>query len=67
MSEPTVPSTETEIEEEIDAHVHAGADANPTPEEEAAADSNPLDPAVAEAEKAFNELGANVKGEGELP
>jgi hypothetical protein len=67
MSEPTVPSVETEIEEVVDAHVHAGADAEPTPEEEAAADSNTPDPAVAAAEKAFNEIGANVKGEGKLP
>jgi hypothetical protein len=67
MSEPTLPSVETEIEEEVDAHVHAGADAEPTSEEEAAADSNTLNPAVAEAEKAFNEIGANVKGEGQLP
>jgi hypothetical protein len=67
MSEHTVPSIETTIEEELDAHVPAGADEAPTPEEEAAADSNTPNPEVAVAEEAFNKLGAAVKGEGELP
>ena len=67
MSEHTVPNAATEQEEEIEAHVSADPGPEPTPQEEALADSNSLDPAVARSEKEFNELGANVKGEGQLP
>lgn len=67
MPDHTVPDPSTEDEEARDAEVRSGPDRPPTPDEEAAADRHPLDPAVAEAEKDFNRLGAEVKGEGQLP
>lgn len=67
MPDHTVPNESTKDEEATEAEVPPGADRAPTPDEEAAADSNPLDPKAAEAEKEFNRLGAEVKGEGEIP
>jgi hypothetical protein len=67
MADRTVPNAATKAEEEADAQVKAAADTSATPEEAEAADRNSLDPAAAEAEKTFNELGARVKGEGRLP
>ncbi|HEX4778558.1 MAG TPA: hypothetical protein VFW74_17420 [Acidimicrobiia bacterium] len=39
----------------------------PTADEEKAADSNELDPAVSEHEKDMTKRGADQKGEGRLP
>lgn len=53
--------------ERREAQMPADAGAMPTPEEEAAAEQNSVDPAVAQAEKEAAERGANQKGEGRLP
>jgi len=53
--------------ERREAQMPADAGPMPTPEEEAAAEQNTVDPAVAEAEKEATERGANQKGEGRLP
>lgn len=53
--------------ERREAQMPADAGAMPTPEEEAAAEQNDVDPAVAQAEKEATERGANQKGEGRLP
>ena len=50
-----------------EAQMPADAGQMPTPEEEAAAEQNDVDPAVARAEKEATERGANQKGEGRLP
>jgi hypothetical protein len=42
------------------------ADRPPTPEEEAAADGNTLDPEVSEHEQEMDKIGAEVKGEGQI-
>ncbi|MHB8438992.1 MAG: hypothetical protein ACYDD4_07500 [Acidimicrobiales bacterium] len=47
-------------------NVGGRADRTPTPDEERDADESPLDPDVARHEKEMNELGANVRGEGEI-
>jgi hypothetical protein len=67
MADHTIPDAATEHEEETEAHVHASAGSPPTEEEAKLADSNTPDPSVAAEEKAANERGANVKGEGALP
>jgi hypothetical protein len=56
----------TTAEDERDARADHVADRPPTAEEEAAAERNPLDPAVAEAYEEAIERGANVKGEGQI-
>jgi hypothetical protein len=53
--------------ERREAQMPADAGPMPTPEEEAAAEQNTVDPAVAQAEKEATERGANLKGEGRLP
>jgi len=65
-ADPDVTPSETVRADESDARAAHTADRLPTPEEEAAADSNELDPAVAEAYEKAMERGANVKGEGEI-
>ncbi len=66
MADHTTPSDATLAEEAKEAHEEAGAGS--TSETDAAAvDGHLVDPAVAAAEKAANERGANVKGEGETP
>jgi hypothetical protein len=68
--EPGTPDTEvdetTRVEELLEASAAHSADRPPTPEEEAAADSNVLDPEVAEHEREMGKIGAEVKGEGEI-
>jgi len=53
--------------ERREAQMPADPGPMPTPEEEAAAEQNSVDPAVAQAEKEATERGANQKGEGRLP
>jgi hypothetical protein len=56
----------TEIEEILEAAASHTADRPPTAEEEAAAESNTLDPEVSRHEREMGEIGADVKGEGEI-
>jgi hypothetical protein len=56
----------TEAEEAREANASHTADRPPTPEEEAAAESNTLDPEVSEHEKEMGKIGADIKGEGEI-
>jgi hypothetical protein len=56
----------TEVEELLEAAAAHTADRPPTPEEEAAAEGNTLDPEVAEHEREMGKIGADVKGEGEI-
>jgi hypothetical protein len=69
-SEPGAPDARvdetTRVEELLEASAAHGADRPPTPEEEAAADGNVLDPEVAEHEREMGKIGADVKGEGEI-
>jgi hypothetical protein len=58
---------ETREAERREAMMPADAGQMPTAEEEAAAEKNTVDPAVAAAEKEATERGANQKGEGRLP
>ena len=68
MSEqPTRPDKETRATEREEAARTAGADREPTPDEEAKADSRPLGEGVSEHEQEMAERGANQKGEGRLP
>ncbi len=70
VTEPHEMSDEAIEAERRDAHVKPGADKMPTPEEVAAADSAAADvdlDGVAAHEREMMELGANVKGEGEVP
>lgn len=60
-------SEATREAERREAQMPADAGPMPTPEEEAAAEQNDVDPAVAAAEKEATERGANQKGEGRLP
>jgi hypothetical protein len=64
--ETTRVSNETREAERREAHMPADPGAMPTPEEEAAAELNDVDPAVAAAEKEAAERGANQKGEGRI-
>jgi hypothetical protein len=65
--ETTPVSEATREAERREAQMPADAGQMPTPEEEAAAEQNDVDPAVARAEKEATERGANQKGEGRLP
>jgi hypothetical protein len=56
----------TEVEELLESAAAHTADRPPTPEEEAAAEGNTLDPEVAEHERQMGKIGAHVKGEGEI-
>jgi hypothetical protein len=67
MPDRTNPSPATRDEEAREARVPPGASEVPTPEEEAAAESNPVDPEVAEHEREMTERGAHQKGEGRIP
>jgi hypothetical protein len=63
----TTPDADTTAEDEHDAHAAHVSDRAPTPEEEWAADANP--PIPAESAQAYEEaieLGAAVKGEGQI-
>ncbi|MGD9797050.1 MAG: hypothetical protein AB7O29_08515 [Acidimicrobiia bacterium] len=66
MPDQTRPSPATREAEARDAEVHGAVDEEPTPEEEAAADRNEPDPAVAESAKEMYERGANQQGEGRI-
>jgi hypothetical protein len=56
----------TKVEELLEASAAHDADRPPTPDEEAAAEGNTLDPGVAEHEREMGKIGAEVKGEGEI-
>ena len=56
----------TRAEEEEEAKAAHVADRAPSAEEEAEAEKNRLDPAVAAHEREMDHLGAEVKGEGEI-
>jgi hypothetical protein len=56
----------TKDEEAREATASHTADRPPTPDEEAAAESNQLDPEVAEHEREMDTLGAEIKGEGQI-
>jgi hypothetical protein len=57
---------ETRVEELLEASAAHDADRPPTPEEEAEAEKNTLEPGVAEHEREMGKIGAEVKGEGEI-
>ena len=59
-------TSETRSADQSDAEAAHEADRMPTPEEERLAESQELDPSVAESYKEAAERGANVKGEGEI-
>ena len=59
-------TSETREAERREAHMPADAGPMPTPDEEAAAEQNDVDPAVAAAETEATERGANLKGEGRI-
>jgi hypothetical protein len=65
-SNPTPVSEETREAERRDAMMPADAGPMPTPEEEALAEQNDVDPAVAQAEKEATERGARQEGEGRI-
>jgi hypothetical protein len=67
MSDHTRPSKATREEEANEARQTADPGRGPTAEEEAAADSNTLDPYVAAHEQEMNQRGASQRGEGRLP
>jgi hypothetical protein len=56
----------TRDEEAREAAASHTADRPPTPDEEAAAESNQLDPEVAEHEREMDKLGAEIEGEGQI-
>jgi hypothetical protein len=66
-TEPTRPSAETREAEHAEAHAKHESDRAPTPEEDAAAEAQELEPDVAEHEEEMLERGANQQGEGRLP
>ncbi len=63
---PDTTSPQTVQADESDARAAHQADRMPTPEEEAAAERNRLDPDVAQAYGEAVERGANVQGEGQI-
>jgi hypothetical protein len=70
MSEPTGmtgPNAETREAERAEAQAKHESDRAPTPEEDAAAEAQELDPDVVGHEEEMLELGANQQGEGRLP
>jgi hypothetical protein len=56
----------TKAEEAREATAAHAADRPPTPDEEAAAERNTLEPGVSEHEREMGKIGAEVKGEGEI-
>jgi hypothetical protein len=56
----------TKKEEAREAAAAHTADRPPTPDEEAAAEGNTLDPEVSRHEREMGKTGADVKGEGEI-
>lgn len=67
MPDHTLPSKETRAEEADEARQHADPGRAPTPDEEAAADSNEVSAGVSEHEREMAERGAHQQGEGKLP
>jgi hypothetical protein len=68
MAEHTTPDTATTDEETRDASLKADGGRGPTEAEERAAEQNePVKPSVAQANEEARKIGANIKGEGELP
>ena len=64
-ADPTVQDA-TKDAEAREAEASHTADRPPTPDEEAVADDNQLDPAVAEHEREMGKIGSEVKGEGQI-
>lgn len=62
----TTPSDATQAEEEAEARAAHNADRAPTPDEERATPGH-ASPQTEESYQEATRLGANVKGEGELP
>jgi hypothetical protein len=67
MAEHTNPSRETRAEEAEQARHDHGADRPPTPDEEAAAETNTVSEETRDAYADMAERGANQQGEGRLP
>jgi hypothetical protein len=64
MADHTTPSDTTRSEESHEASKAHEAGRGPTPEEEAAAEKNSVDPKTREAYEEMLEKGANQQGEG---
>ncbi len=56
----------TKDEEGLEATAAHTADRMPTPDEEAAAEANTLEPGVSQHERETGKIGAEIKGEGEI-
>lgn len=56
----------TKDEEALEATAAHTADRMPTPDEEAAAEANTLEPEVSQHEREMGKIGAEIKGEGEI-
>lgn len=67
MPDHTTPSRETRAEEAEQARHDHRADREPTPDEEAAAESNTLSDTTRRGYQEMAERGANQPGEGRLP
>ena len=66
-TEPTRPSAETREAEHAEAQATHESDRAPTPQEEAVAEAQEVEPDVAEHEEEMLKRGANQQGEGRLP
>ena len=66
-TQPTRPSAETREAEHAEAQATHESDRAPTPQEEAVAEAQELEPDVAEHEEEMLERGANQQGEGRVP
>ncbi len=66
-TEPTRPSAETREAERAEAQAKHESDRAPTPEEEAVAEAQEVEPDVAEHEEEMLRRGADQQGEGRLP
>jgi hypothetical protein len=66
MSEEPDVQEATKAEEAREAAAAHTADRPPTPDEEAAAEGNTLDPEVSGHEREMGKIGADVKGEGQI-
>jgi hypothetical protein len=66
-TQPTRPSAETREAEHAEAQATHESDRAPTPQEEAVAEAQEVEPDVAEQEEEMLKRGANQQGEGRLP
>jgi hypothetical protein len=66
-TQPTRPSAETREAEHAEAQAKHESDRAPTPQEEAVAEAQEVEPDVAEHEEEMLKRGANQQGEGRLP